>query len=67
MDEVANGTVATGIEGFIQRLYDPLIVWANGFFATKTEVAAIAGANLSIADDEDAEAIWEDYTFGTTD
>ncbi len=36
-------------------------------FATKHEVASIAGADLTFADDEDAEAIWDDYTFSTTD
>ena len=36
-------------------------------FATKEDVASIAGADLTFADDEDAEAIWDDYTFSTTD
>lgn len=36
-------------------------------FATKHEVASIAGADLTFADDEDAEAVWDDYTFSTTD
>lgn len=36
-------------------------------FATKEEVAAIAGADLTLADDEDADAVWDGYTFSTTD
>jgi hypothetical protein len=68
MGNVANEpSAATGIQGFLERLYKPVYEWASGIFATKEEVAAIAGADLTFADDEDAEAIWDDYTFSTTD
>lgn len=67
MDNVANDVAATGILGFTKRLYEPIIAWANGMFATKTEVAAIPGANLELASDSDAEDIWDGYTFSTTD
>lgn len=68
MGSVANEqSAATGIQGFLEKLYTPIIVWAESIFATKEDVAAIAGADLSFADDEDAEAIWDDYTFSTTD
>ena len=68
MSNVANEpSAATGIQGFLERLYKPVYVWASGIFATKEEVAAIAGADLTFANDEDAEAVWDDYTFSTTD
>ena len=67
MSNVANDVAATGILGFLRKLYEPIIVWANGQFATKTDVAAIPGANLELASDSDAEDIWDGYTFSTTD
>jgi len=68
MGNVANeSTAATGIQGFLERLYKPIYEWATGVFATKEDVAAIAGADLTLAADEDAEAVWDDYTFSTTD
>ena len=60
-------SAATGILGFLTKLYTPVYEWATDVFATKEEVAAIAGADLTLATDADAEAVWDDYTFSTTD
>lgn len=64
MSEVANELAATGIEGFIQRLYKPIYLWAKNTFATKED---ISGSNVSIVDQSTAEAVWGDYTFSTSD
>ena len=45
MNNVANESAATGIQGFMQKLYKPIYVWANGLFATKTELAAATAAS----------------------
>lgn len=60
MSDVANESAATGIIGFLQRLYEPIYSWANGIFATKQEVAAINGATQ--ASKETCEAIVEELT-----
>ena len=44
MGSVANESAATGITGFLQRLYKPIYAWASDCFATKEQVAAITGA-----------------------
>ena len=56
MSEVANELAATGITGFLQRLYKPIIQWANSVFATKDDVAAIEGT-LTPASTTTCEAI----------
>ena len=68
MSEVANELAATGIEGFIQRLYKPIYLWAKNTFATKDELSAIEqDASVSDVSQQTAAAIWKDYTFSTTD
>ncbi len=67
MSNVVNSTAATAIRSFLERLYKPIIVWANTTFATKSEVAAITGADITAATEADAHAIWNNYTFTTTD
>lgn len=44
MSDVANESAATGIPGFLHRLFAPIYSWVNGNFATKQDVAAINGA-----------------------
>ena len=51
----------------LQQVCQQLWEQARTVFATKTEVAAIPGANLELASDSDAEDIWDGYTFSTTD
>ena len=67
MSEVANELAATGIEGFIQRLYKPIYLWAKNIFATKEDVAAIETSTVSKVSQQTAAAIWSNYTFATTD
>ena len=64
MNEVANELAATGIEGFIQKLYKPIYLWAKNTFATKDD---ISGSNVSSVDQSTAEAVWKNYTFSTSD
>ena len=65
MGNVANEQAATGINGFVQKLFGPISLWVSTFFATKAEVAAMGG--LTPADDADADAVWDNYIFSTTD
>lgn len=67
MSTVANEQAATGIRGFLIKLYKPIYQWANSTFATKEEVAAIETADVSDVSQQTAGAIWHDYTFSTTD
>lgn len=60
MSNVANESAATGIQGFMQKLYKPIYVWANGLFATKTELAAATGA--AMASEETCAALLEELT-----
>jgi len=67
MSTVANEQAATGIRGFLIKLYKPIYQWANSTFATKEDVAAIETADVSDVSQQTAGAIWGDYTFSTTD
>ena len=67
MSTVANEQAATGIRGFLVKLYKPIYQWANSTFATKEDVAAIETADVSDVSQQTAGAIWGDYTFSTTD
>ena len=67
MSNVVNSTAATAIQSFLQKLYKPIITWVNTTFATKEELAAVDGANITAASENDAHAIWNNYTFTTTD
>ena len=67
MSTVANEQAATGIRGFLVKLYKPIYQWANSTFATKDDVAAIETADVSDVSQQTAGAIWGDYTFSTTD
>lgn len=67
MSTVANEQAATGIRGFLIKLYKPIYQWANSTFATKEDVAAIETSTVSDVSQQTAGAIWGDYTFSTTD
>jgi len=44
MSNVANEVAApNSVQVFLQKLYQPIYVWASTVFATKTEVAAATG------------------------
>ncbi len=65
---VANDSAATGILGFLVKLYKPIILWVTAVFATKEEVAAIEQTiDLHDVTQQTAAAIWSGYIFATTD
>ena len=67
MSTVANEQAATGIRGFLVKIYKPIYQWANSTFATKEDVTAIETSTVSNVSQQTAAAIWSNYTFATTD
>lgn len=68
MSNVVNQQSAvTAIQAFLQKIYKPIMLWADDKFATKDALETATGVNLTIISEADAHAIWNGYTFTTTD